>query len=382
MNIQANENRVHVFFVVALMLALIPTEFSHALTTNFYAGAGDGFVREDTAGTYATVRNAAGDFADYTTTLAELRIRRAIGNYEGHGRAIFQFDTSGLDDDADIVSATVYLHADAANTYPDHSCGTPAEEVNLTTVDTSSDTTLTVSDYSLTNYGSTPLSATTTFATWDQDTYMPFVLNAAGIAALNKSGFSAFALRTGADIFGVDPGCGDYGYRIYGIDTSETTGTTQDSYIEIVTADTGTLTVRKAVNESVTSSTVLQDDNHLSVNLATNTEYIVEAFIVATSTSKQPGLKLAFDAPSGSDMLLGYLAHSGIVLAGGGIIEVAETATAEIDVDRDSSTVVRIMGTIKTGSTSDNLTLQWAQNTSDTDSVTVRAGSYIRVTDI
>jgi hypothetical protein len=142
------------------------------------------------------------------------------------------------------------------------------------------------------------------------------------------------------------------------------------------------LAARKSTNETVTSSTVLQNDNDLSLVLATSTDYIIDAFIVATSSSREPGLKIAFDIPSGSEMLLGYLGHTGVALSGGGIIESDNTASSEITLSRDSSTVVRITGTVSIGSTGGPVTLKWAQFEGDSAGVTLRKGSYIQATPI
>lgn len=141
-------------------------------------------------------------------------------------------------------------------------------------------------------------------------------------------------------------------------------------------------TVRKSADESVTASTALQDDNDLSVTLAPSTEYTIDAFIVATTTSKKPDLKLSFTAPAGSEILVGYLAYTGMSPAGGGILESSGTASDKILLSPAESTVIHVVGTIKTGSNDGQLTLQWAQNASDSAGVTVRKGSYLKAEQI
>jgi Concanavalin A-like lectin/glucanases superfamily len=144
------------------------------------------------------------------------------------------------------------------------------------------------------------------------------------------------------------------------------------------TATTTLLAVRKRANESVTSSTALQDDNALSLALEPSTDYIVDAFVVATTTSKKPDLKLAFTAPSGSDLLLGYLANTGAAVTGGGILESSGSESDKVLLSPTESTVVHVVGTITTGANSGAFTLQWAQNASDSAGVTVRKGSYLK----
>lgn len=203
-------------------------------TFSAFSGAGDGYVQEDTAATYTTMRNAAGDTADYTTTPLLMRNQRGASNYGAWTRSIFQFDTSSLGAGATVSSSTVYIHADAANTQSSFACATATEQVNITTVNTDSDTTLAVTDYPIADYGDTILSATTTYTTWDTDAYVPFTLNATGLAAINVTAYTAFSVRTGSDIYETNPGCAAFGYRIYGMDTSETAGTASDPYIDIV----------------------------------------------------------------------------------------------------------------------------------------------------
>ena len=78
-------------------------------------------------------------------------------------------------------------------------------------------------------------------------------------------------------------------------------------------------------------------------------------------------------------MLIGYVAYTGMALAGGGILEAGGTASDKILLSTSESTVIHVVGTIKTGATGGAYTLQWAQNASDLASVTVRKGSYLKM---
>lgn len=142
------------------------------------------------------------------------------------------------------------------------------------------------------------------------------------------------------------------------------------------------LAVRKSANESVVSSDALQNDDDLELTLEPSTEYLIDAYLVATTTSRDPGMKVAFSIPSGSEMLIGYLAHAGIDVVGGGVLTTDGTTDSEIALSRDSNNVVRFTGTIKTGSNGGAFTLQWAQYTGGTSGVTVRKGSYLQAEEI
>jgi hypothetical protein len=130
--------------------------------------------------------------------------------------------------------------------------------------------------------------------------------------------------------------------------------------------------VRKTANETVTSSTALQNDNHLKLVLATSTTYIIDAVIFASSTSATPDLKIAVVPPSGSTMVLGYTGSPNAVLLTSG------TASGGIAIPANDPTWIHLTGTVTTSGTAGDLQLKWAQNTSDAAGTTVMKGSYMR----
>ena len=208
----------------------------HAYADNLqkYSGAGDGYVERTAAPveTWTTIRSGAGVTADYTTTPIYLRNQRGSGGYNLLSRAVFQFDTSSLGSAA-IASSTIYIHSDSGNTITSGSCGVNTTYLNFYTVTTASQTTLSTADFALANFGTTPLTSTTTYATWDADVYQSKQLNTTGVAAINKTGYTSIAAMTDADRYNVDAGCADFSYNIFGIDMSEAAGTSEDPYIEI-----------------------------------------------------------------------------------------------------------------------------------------------------
>jgi Concanavalin A-like lectin/glucanases superfamily len=135
----------------------------------------------------------------------------------------------------------------------------------------------------------------------------------------------------------------------------------------------GGLSALKASNETVSNSTALQNDNHLRVALGTSTTYIIDAVIFASSTSAAPDLKIAFDAPSGTTMALGY---TGGPIAG--MLTSAGAASDDISLLANTATWVHVAGNVTTSGTAGDLTLKWAQNASDAAGTTALRGSYIR----
>ncbi|MBI2639308.1 MAG: LamG domain-containing protein [Candidatus Sungbacteria bacterium] len=139
------------------------------------------------------------------------------------------------------------------------------------------------------------------------------------------------------------------------------------------------LQTRKSSDESVTSSTTLQNDDELKLTLAANQTYTVDAVVFASSASSNPDLKIAFTVPSGATMTLGYIAASpNNLTTQGELLNSSGTASQVIPLRANAPVVIHVKGTVVVGSTAGDVTLQWAQFTSNSTATTVKAGSYIR----
>jgi len=199
--------------------------------TSYYAGGGDGVIYSQGNTTWANVRNV-GASVNYTGTQSECRIYYISGStYSGMSRSYFPFDTSGLSG-ATINSATVYIYI--ANKIKS---GTPGWDgaTNLTTVNRASETTLSTSDYAIANHGGTKLSNTSIpYASKTIGAYEYYTLNASGTAAINKTGYTSLAYRQDRDIDNSAPTGTAYSYLIPMPATSESAGTNQDPYLEVV----------------------------------------------------------------------------------------------------------------------------------------------------
>lgn len=142
----------------------------------------------------------------------------------------------------------------------------------------------------------------------------------------------------------------------------------------------------KTADEPVTSSTTLQNDNHLLVSVAANAEYEIIVRL-AVNGGASGDFKMAWTVPSGTT---GQRFSSGPAVS-------SATSTADTTVRAsgltDSFTTEINYGVFSTGQqsfieeilyvvtagTAGTVQLQWAQNASSATATTVEAGSYMTV---
>lgn len=128
-------------------------------------------------------------------------------------------------------------------------------------------------------------------------------------------------------------------------------------------------TVIKQSNESVTSSTTVQDDDELLLAVAANTDYKIMGFLIASSASATPDIKYTLTAPVGA-VVQWCLTHEETSVH-------AATETEFISMGAGNDEMMGIVGSINNGANAGNVTVQWAQNTSDATATTVLAGSAL-----
>ena len=134
--------------------------------------------------------------------------------------------------------------------------------------------------------------------------------------------------------------------------------------------------VVKSADESVASSTTLQNDDELKLPLEANTDYAIEAFLTFTAHSSAD-LKFGFTWPN---LASGYI--TGRWVGGGGVDGYGPLTSSGSTSDADgrgdgSPVVVRLWGSIFVGANAGDLQLQWAQNTSHATATKVKAGSWL-----
>jgi len=163
---------------------------------------------------------------------------------------------------------------------------------------------------------------------------------------------------------------------------------------QVITASSGTaaswvtpsgggsapLFVRKTADEAVTSSTTLQNDDHLFLALAASTYYTFQAFI-------------DYDGATTGDFKMGFTVPAGATInwfsVGGGSAMSSDTAVTQMNIrprkDATANTYgalttgdnLHVVGYVLTAGTSGNLQMQWAQGTSDATATNVRTHSWM-----
>jgi len=144
--------------------------------------------------------------------------------------------------------------------------------------------------------------------------------------------------------------------------------------------------VRKTADESVTSSTTVQNDDHLFLAVAANIVYVLDAWLVTFCSVDTTDFKMGFTLPSGAT--LSFSANGlkfnttgdvhGLIQQQALINQSSPTATQVAGTVGDN-TVVNVRGLLTVGSTAGNLQLQWAQFASVATAVTLKAGSWMRL---
>lgn len=149
------------------------------------------------------------------------------------------------------------------------------------------------------------------------------------------------------------------------------------------------MAVAKTADESVTSSTTLQDDNDLQILLEANKKYIIEGALFFESASSTPDAKIAFVSPGAGafDIYRGGWNGDSVLLRedntrSADLLSASGTAVV-VDVSASRPYQITLFsGYIEVGGTGGVFKLQWAQNASDATAVTLQKGSWMRVTEV
>lgn len=179
-----------------------------------------------------------------------------------------------------------------------------------------------------------------------------------------------------------NPSCSSGKYTIYA-DTSEAklkqcqNGTVSDLGSTVTSG-----IIIKATDESVTSSTTMQDDDELLVALDANTRYAFDALITYDAPAAGD-IKMQFTVPAGATgrrfvHYQGTTANSCLSSTQSTHGSAIGTSVSVGGPAAGTPCEVTISGYVKTAGTSGTLRLQWAQDTSDATASIVKEGSWIR----
>ncbi len=135
--------------------------------------------------------------------------------------------------------------------------------------------------------------------------------------------------------------------------------------------------VRKLADENVVSSTTLQNDDHLAFPIAANETWSFSGWLIVTSASGTPDLRLAFTVPAGATLRWsgfgdGNTGADHEVIVTSGFVDVFQVTGGSW---RDW---VQVRGIVVNGANAGTVQMQWAQNVSNGSAMTIQAGSYLQ----
>lgn len=205
-------------------------------TPPIYANAGgDGAIRKFASGTgwFATARDAATGDDTYASNTGHwgCQVDPANGLIQ---RSFYPFNTGPeVPDGATITGASLFLYSYVA---PVTGGGGSTDNKSACIVASTqaSPTALVAADYD--QVGSTLFAGRVPFSSFPSDGYIEIPLNASGLAALSKTGWSLLALRAGYDLDNVAPVTNEAGV---GIKFADETGTGKDPYLVITYEEPG-----------------------------------------------------------------------------------------------------------------------------------------------
>lgn len=159
-----------------------------------------------------------------------------------------------------------------------------------------------------------------------------------------------------------------------------------ESALDIRNMINGPIQKYKTIDEAVTSSSTLQDDNHLTEFALTASQwYSFEANIVYDQNGGDIKLDWVFtNAPVAGTGIVSYLiiGNDGVIVADSTTALTSEFAITTIP-DSGVDNTIRISGSVQANtSTGGTFKLQWAQNTISGNATTMSKGSWVRLSDM
>lgn len=135
----------------------------------------------------------------------------------------------------------------------------------------------------------------------------------------------------------------------------------------------------KTADQSLTSSTTLANDNEVLVPLAANAVYKFDAWLDFIATAGAD-IKWTWTVPAGAGLVYNAEHNEG----GGTAYTNSQLVYADTDVPMAAGgspavNAVPMKGLMTTSTSSGNIRLKWAQNSSNAGATHVRPGSYIEM---
>lgn len=146
-----------------------------------------------------------------------------------------------------------------------------------------------------------------------------------------------------------------------------------------VVSNVGIIVKRKTADESVTSSTTLQDDDHLTFAIAASEEWVVRITGWASAAINTTGIKMSMSVPSGATLRQTLSLTSdpsvGQCIAASSTGSALTFSAASLSIFSDAMFVLDVW--ILNSTNAGNVTLQWAQGTSSGTALTFNKGAFL-----
>jgi hypothetical protein len=142
---------------------------------------------------------------------------------------------------------------------------------------------------------------------------------------------------------------------------------------------------RKTSDESLSSSTTLQNDDDLKFSIGANETWEFDGYLDARSSYDDIHIKMAVKVPSGATIKFTAFAlmddgNDGDI-EGVDVVTSSGTATQELDIHGNNKpSFIHFRGIVVNSSNSGDVQVQWAQESWDNHSITVKENSYIKGT--
>lgn len=142
--------------------------------------------------------------------------------------------------------------------------------------------------------------------------------------------------------------------------------------------------VIKPADESITSSTTLQNDDDLFFSVAASASYALDGYLLTSGATTGTGdLKIDWTVPASTTM---KYTSFGVTTTGPAVqyeatANLSSTARS-IGTNGSADMGVNLRAVIITSTTAGTVQLRWAQNTSIATATILRAGSWLRLTRI
>jgi len=137
---------------------------------------------------------------------------------------------------------------------------------------------------------------------------------------------------------------------------------------------------RKTADESVTSSTTFQDDDHLVFPIGANEEWVATYDLIFGNAPGDSGVKVTMVTPSGATQRF----TASLIISAGGDANCATTTGSGVILNftqaacgASSDVSVKMSIWVLNGATPGNVQLQWAQNTSSATPLASKKGGHL-----